>query len=592
MRDYKNELKSDLEFGRKNNLKVILVESDSKKGFNYSYFLYLPNNPQSTLMVNCLNDYEEKMDNGQIENVEGMVEVYNLFKASEIIRSNPSNFSEKEESKEKTLDRMYYRLEKGINELSVSIKINPNAPIIIPLIPGYSDEKFGNVISQLDKDVIKETAPQIKAMREYAKGIIEERTNIKMSEKVVLLGHSKSATFANNFSAYYPEMCDATILGGGNFGTLPINEIVLNVVDDDVITDNEKFKLLNGKVTKNIKKSDLDTIIKEYNNTKREYQKDIEVNEDGTYNLPINFPVGIADIEHYKDFSNLSNGKENYKKALLNMRKMIFIGENEDVKPGHYAYLDGKTFEGIDVKAGDDILLLEKKLGRLVNEIETASMHNRVLEYVVASNILFGRSSNERLKSYMQLNSILNVPIQSKIYEGVEHTSFNYSDEIDGLDKIDSKNIYESKALNKDIALYYDGVIKGTTYILGDNERAKQISPVPQIIRRYITSGKDIKLIFDVSEKEIIDSLEQYMNLKNMDSDKNLDRLYDNISADEIESIFKTIKKNQVVQEGKSGLDDCMQDENLRISTEQEITKIILETVLEKKKNLDEELQR
>lgn len=219
-------------------------------------------------------------------------------------------------------------------------------------------------------------------------------------------------------------------------------------------------------------------------------------------------------------------------------------------------------------------------------------MHNRVLEYVVASNILFGRSSNERLKSYMQLNSILNVPIQSKIYEGVGHTSFNYSDEIDGLDKIDSKNIYESKALNKDIALYYDGVIKGTTHILDNNERAKQISPVPQIIRRYITSGKDIKLIFDVSEKEIIDSLEQYMNLKNMDSDKNLDRLYDNISADEIESIFKTIKKNQVVQEGKSGLDDCMQDENLRISTEQEITKIILETVLEKKKNLDEELQR
>ena len=73
---------------------------------------------------------------------------------------------------------------------------------------------------------------------------------------------------------------------------------------------------------------------------------------------------------------------------------MIFIGEQEDTKPGHYAYMDGKTAEGIDVKAGDDISLLEGKLGRPITEIEMASMHNRVLEYIAASNVLFGRSSN------------------------------------------------------------------------------------------------------------------------------------------------------------------------------------------------------
>ena len=273
----------------------------------------------------------------------------------------------------------------------------------------FGNEQFESVVSQLDKDVISKTAPQIKSMIEDARNIIEDRTGMKISDKIIPLGHSKSATFANNFSAYYPEMCQASILGGGNFGTLPIDEITLQIVSDDEMIDSEKFMIVNGKITKKIAQGDMEIIIQEYNVAKRDYQEKITINEDGTYNLPMNFPVGIADIEHYRDLSNFPDGKEEYRKVLSNMPKMIFVGEQEDTKPGHYAYMNGTTVEGIDVKAGDDISLLESKLGRHITEIEIASMHNRVLEYIAASNVLFGRSSNERLGSYMGLYSLLNI---------------------------------------------------------------------------------------------------------------------------------------------------------------------------------------
>ncbi len=137
MRDYKKELKEDLAYARQNDFKVVLVEANPEKGFNYSYFVYIPNKPQSILMMDCLNDYEEEMPDGYVENLEGMEEIYSLFQTSEIIRRNSFNENRKEEPKDQTLDRMYYRLERGIIELSNMIGINPNAPAIVPLIPGF-----------------------------------------------------------------------------------------------------------------------------------------------------------------------------------------------------------------------------------------------------------------------------------------------------------------------------------------------------------------------------------------------------------------------------------------------------------------------
>jgi hypothetical protein len=496
MRDYKNDLENDLEFCRKNRIDVKFVEANPKKGFNYSYFLYVPKKPQNTIMMDCLNDYEEEMPEGQTENLEGLEEVYKLVETSEIIRSDNSIQKGTEENKAKTLDRLYYRMETGINALSKMIRINSNNPAIVPLIPGYGNEQFNSVVSQLDKDVISKTAPQIKAMLEDAKKIIETRTSVKMSDKVIPLGHSKSSTFANNFSTYYPEMCEASILGGGNFGTLPIDKISLQITDDNEITENEQFSLKNGIVTKRITQTELDRIMQEYNDTKRDYQDEITVNKDGTYNLPLNFPLGISDIEHYRDLSEFPDGKEGYRKALSSTDKMIFIGEQEDIKPGHFAYKDGTTKEGIEVKSGDDISILEEKLGRQVNEIERASMHNRVLENIAASNFLFGRSSNERLESYMQLNELLNIPMQSKIYKDVGHANYKYSNDVKELDSLSSKYIYESATLQKDISNFYDGAIQGDIPTLDNNDRASCISPVYQLIRRYIASRKRFKFSF------------------------------------------------------------------------------------------------
>lgn len=490
MRDYKKELYEDLKYGRKNGFKVVLVEANPDKGFNYSYFVYIPNNPQNTLMMDCLNDYEDEMPEGQIENLEGLEEIYSLFEDGEIVRSDTSVQKGIEEDKSKTLDRVYYRMEKGVNALSTMISINPNIPAIVPLIPGYGNEQFDSVVSQLDKDVISQTAPQIKAMIEDARRIIEERANVKMSDKVIPLGHSKSSTFANNFSSYYPEMCEASILGGGDFGTLPVDKIALQIVDATEIKENEQFSIINGVVTKRITEADFDRIMQEYNDTKRDYQDEITANEDGTYNLPMNFPIGISDIEHYRDLSDFPDGKEGFKRSLTSMNKMIFLGEQEETRPGHFAYKDGVTEEGIEVKSGDDIAILEGKLGRAVTEIEIASMHNRVLEYIAALNSLFGRSTNERLNSYMQLNELLGSPMQSKIYEGVGHANYEYSSDVKELDGISSKSIYSSQPLKRDIEAFYTGAITGIIPTLDDNGRASRISPVHQIIRRYIASRK------------------------------------------------------------------------------------------------------
>ncbi len=49
-----------------------------------------------------------------------------------------------------------------------------------------------------------------------------------------------------------------------------------------------------------------------------------------------------------------------------------------------------------------------------------------------------------------------------------------------------------------------------------------------------------------------------------------------------------TKSDNNGKKEGKSGLDDCMQDGAVRLSMEQEATKVIKETLLGKEKSIDE----
>lgn len=100
--------------------------------------------------------------------------------------------------------------------------------------------------------------------------------------------------------------------------------------------------------------------------------------------------------------------------------------------------------------------------------------------------------------------------------------------------------------------------------------------------------GNDLNLLSGVTEEQIKSAIDKYT----MDSsDRNIDRVYDELSSDEIDTIFRTIEKTKETSNGKRGLEDCLDDESLRISKEQEATRIVRENVLGKDK-MKEETER
>jgi hypothetical protein len=101
--------------------------------------------------------------------------------------------------------------------------------------------------------------------------------------------------------------------------------------------------------------------------------------------------------------------------------------------------------------------------------------------------------------------------------------------------------------------------------------------------------GKDLSLLSGVSEKQIKTEIDRYTSNSN---NRNIDRVYDELSANEIDTIFKLIEKTKETLNGKSGLEDCLEDGSLRISTEQEAMRVVKETVLDKEKTIDETEQQ
>ena len=100
--------------------------------------------------------------------------------------------------------------------------------------------------------------------------------------------------------------------------------------------------------------------------------------------------------------------------------------------------------------------------------------------------------------------------------------------------------------------------------------------------------GKNLSLLSGVSEEQIRTAIDRYTSNSNT---KNIDRVYDELSSDEIDTIFRSIEKNKEMLYGKSGLEDCLDDESLKISTEQEATRIVRESVLGKDK-MKEKMER
>ncbi len=267
--------------------------------------------------------------------------------------------------------------------------------------------------------------------------------------------------------------------------------------------------------------------------------------------MPLNYPLGIADIE---EFLNIQE-KEKYLREFLEIPRVIFVGEDEEKIDGHYAYSSGKTLDGKKIEYGEDLSPFERE--RPLFEIENASMHNRVLDYVSAQRILFGKGANERFRNYIDLSTKLNINIQTKIYKNVGHC-----------------DIYNmNEALTNDLNTIYSSLVKENTIpILDDNERAARISPVYQLLRRYKVS-KNINELYNknkiwhefvkrnkaldrITEREktigeIEKELDAYLSSKyNLESTEiNMDRIYDNLSMVELSNILGKVFNIDKIQD-------------------------------------------
>ncbi len=542
------EIKENIIEAKEYGLKLLLVEANPEKGYSYPYLLCYPNEGmKNTLVVNCLNDYEEKMSKNETENLEAVEQIYSLFGENRLPSATKIDTKGRvEESEEKSLARLSYRIQSATNSFSRLVTNFQNAPIMRPLIPGFkSGETHEYCKSELGSGIARELAPQIAAMVEDAQNLISERTGQKLDDKVISFGHSKESTFADHFSALNPEKVKAIVLGGTEYAMLPIEEIRLIV--DENRSENGKFEIRDGIPYKSITQAEFDEIVQEYDRNKKENQRSISANDDGSYSLPMNYPVGIADIGKYLGKFSDEQAREEYLRKFSEIPRVIFDGEDEEKVDGHYAYFPGNILDsGEQVAAGEDLIPFENK--RAAFEIEHASMHNRVLDYISAQRILFGRSANERLESYMELSSKLGINIQSKIYKNVGHS-----------------DIYKNETLCQDLNTIYSSISeKDTIPMLDDNERAATMSPVHQLIRRYKVSssqeefGTKCKKFDEFMErnkaqdmvterKKTIGTLEQAVHsyiLQNygIEGEKtNLNHLYGNLTTAEVEDIFDRV---------------------------------------------------
>lgn len=535
MKFNKEDIIQNLDYIRKNNLKMLLVEADKTKGFGYSYLLFVPENAQGTLVMDCLNNYEDGMSQGTTENIDAVEEVYSLFGDNRVVSKNSANIEGKvQEDELKTLDRVSDRIGRALNTMAnLGNGRVGSSPILIPLIPGYQDRDMYHNESELNRDVATEVALEVVAMIDDAKSRVTQMTGIEMNNGIIAYGHSKSATFANNFATLHPEMIQAMIIGGREDTTLPIDSISLEIIENNEKSEKEEFRMANGRVTKRVTMAEYQTILQEYNFTKKERQGEITLNEDGTYSLPLNYPMGTADIEEYIDLSQFSGGKEGYRMRLAQIPRMNFVGEREEEVTGHFAYSDGKTLEGQEINAGQDILPYEAQ--RPVTEIERAGMHNRVLEYVSATRVLFGASANERLKSYTQLCELLEIPMQSKIYEDVGHV-----------------DIYRSEDLKKDTRHYVEGISDGRVVTLNNQGRAMGISPIYQLMRRYLVSRniqeyrRKEKELQGITPETLLERVQTYLRKsRTISDDTNIDKRYDELTSEQLEKIFLEREEQQ-----------------------------------------------
>jgi hypothetical protein len=557
-----DELARGLNYLRENNdIEIKIVDADPSKGFYYPYLLAIPcTGARNTLLVNCLNDYERPMEQGTIENQHAVEEVFSQFGEQRIraSKAKESSGESREESQEATKQRVSERVIRGLNFIHTMLYKGgvrqTNMPIMMPLIPGYTDDTLRHTASELSTDFAGDVDEQVLSMIEHAREIISDEKGIPMDEQVISYGHSKSAVFAKNFTMLHPDKVKLLFIGGVEEAPLPIDEIRLRVRDS--VSENEQFEVIDGIVYKSITQEELDKIISEYNASRMVHQRDIQRAEDGSYRLPLNYPIGTADVDHYVDLSSFPGGKEGYRAALSKVPRKIFVGEREEEIEGHFSYTSGVTSEGIRYGYAEDLDYLTKDGRRAsdLHEAEKASMHNRVLEYRAASLALFGRGANERLRNYVQLSQLLGMDMQSKVYTRVGHT-----------------NIYWYRPLADDTRWTFNTLLDNNVVPkFTDFSVAERIDPIYQLLRRARVGDKNgPNPIVDrlpklpegpepsredyESEAEYKEGIERYYIMleyfkhaidfyisktRTVNADANMDQLYDSLTPEEVRMVL------------------------------------------------------
>lgn len=579
-----DDISKNVRDAKTRNIKTLIVEADPSKGFNFPYLLVYPQfNMGNTLVMDCLNDYEEPMPTGMTESQVAQEEVFNLFGTSRVKTSVPNvTNGQMEEDYDTSKRRIAERIARGANHIVMLIAKGglgqSGMPIFMPLIPGYTNDTLQHTASEISTDFAGDIDVQIAKMIEDARQVIMDRTNISLDNQIISYGHSKSATFANNFATLHPEMVKGLVVGGGEDTPLPIEEIRLRVKGK--VKENEEFEIIDGMAYKNVTQEELDRIINEYNESKKSHQRDIVQNQDGSYSLPMNYPLGVADIEEYIDVSTFQEGKKGYIKALAEIPRMLFVGEREEEVEGTFSYGSGVTVAGKTYSYAEALDELEPtKKAEGLYEVEKASMHNRVLEYQQATLTLFGRGANERLRNYMDLATKLGLDVQSKIYEKVGH-----------------RGIYGSRSLAEDTADSLISISRGKGIPqLNDRGRVQRINPIFQLLRRakVCASGDrtDYEAIssklpslpkepdrgdfqttadYQIAEqqyksdkKKYYEQLETMMGeidryiygKKTITPETNMDRIYDELTTKELVRVFTREKgtqtKYQISERGK-----------------------------------------
>ena len=519
------------------------------------------------------------------ENSKAIETVYRMLSNNTVIEAsengaNTNNSDVQEEEESKSLERVHYRMAKAMGPINKFHK--EGFPVMVPIIPGFKGTKVegvNQVESQLDKDVIEKLAPQIKAMYKYAREIIEERTRGKTGENefkingIINFGYSKSSIFASNFMAYYPELCKGGFFGCGSLGTLPLDSITLKVVENK---SDSFYKDENGKIIKEVTKEEYNRIKEEYKNEKREHQKDIvEGEEKDTLIVPLNFPLGIADIEHYrKDLSKLTikdkagnvvkRGKEAYRELLAKIPKKIFVSQYEESHTGTYAYKDTLAKDGsviqagtdmeevIDSTLGNDWLAFQKELAdKNLGNVELAGMSNRILESINLVNAVFGRSVNERFHSYRQLYELIGANVQTRIYKGFSHYNDSFYTIGEGEEKItvfDSQNLWKSEDFTGNLSSTFEAFDKGDNIQLDKTGTIEEVSPVFQLCRRYLANGGDIQALVGLEEAD----------LNSMFNALAKDKLikFDEFTMEDITSVIDRARVAADGKDGKDGIED------------------------------------